>query len=348
MDTLEIAVLAGFCLKIALAVVALVVVFKMKLPSSRDTKELQSEGDQQEESALEEKPKSRPVAKTSSRRGIHKRAVSSGKRPLKPKPAANEARKQAQTKNPAPVKSAQPQIALKNEPVKLPRPSGVSQGQPALTKPKSGGKPVQEPTAGNTREGEGKRMNVITTPSKSNKTGERIELTKVSKQAQTKNAVPVKNAEPRVGLKNESVKHTAFVGPPQPQAAFTVSRSGGKPPSEALADNTGGVKSNEVLTNAELAASREKREASMDKGADTEVNKASSEPSAATTDSGETDKETPQTEKSGLGDLADLFATSATDFTEKSKLAEQVKEVDVNDILSEGLGLLGKAKKSKD
>ena len=78
----------------------------------------------------------------------------------------------------------------------------------------------------------------------------------------------------------------------------------------------------------------------------TDVNQASADSPAATTDSGETDKEMPQKQKSGLGDLADLFATSASEFTEKDRLAEQVNDVDVNELLREGLGLLGKVKQS--
>jgi hypothetical protein len=137
-------------------------------------------------------------------------------------------------------------------------------------------------------------------------------------------------------LKDDSVKHTAVVGAPQPQAAFTVSRSGQKPAKEPLTDTV------------EPAITIKKSEDSTDIEPDTKDNQASSEPPAETADSGETDQETPQTNKSGLGDLADLFATSASDFSEKSKLAEQVDDVDVNDILQEGLGLLGKVKKPDD
>jgi hypothetical protein len=117
---------------------------------------------------------------------------------------------------------------------------------------------------------------------------------------------------------------------PQRPPATTEQKSGEKPAKEPTAVNTSGS------------------EASMGSGPGTEVNKASSEPPAETTDSDETDQESPQTEKTGLGDLADLFATSASEFTEKNRLADQVKDVDVDEILQEGLGLLDKVKKKSN
>jgi hypothetical protein len=149
-------------------------------------------------------------------------------------------------------------------------------------------------------------------------------------------------------LKDDSIKHTAFVGAPQPQAAFTVSKSGEKPHQEPSAGNTSGGERNELSGNVEPAKTIIKgSETSMDTEPGPENNQASSEPPAETTDSGETGKDTSQKQNSGLGDLADLFATSASEFTEKNRLAEQVNDVDVNEILQEGLGLLGKVKKSE-
>jgi hypothetical protein len=266
----------------ALTVVALTIVYKGRLSPAKGARKLKREGGQREESAREEKIERQPVLKSSSGRDIHKRAISSGEKPLKPAPVANEVPKQAQPKNTAPVKSSAPI------------------------------KPVEVP-----------------------------------KQVQPKNTVPVKDSEPMAASKDGSVRHTAFVGPPQPQAAFTISRNGEKPNKEASAGNKSGGEINQLSGTVEPAITN-KSEAGMDTEPDTEVNQAGSEPSAETTDSGETDQETPQTNKSGLGDLADLFATSAADFSEKNRLAEQVDDVDVNDILQEGLGLLGKIKKSDD
>jgi hypothetical protein len=341
MDALEIAVIIGLCLKMALTAVALTMVYKMRFSTSKGTRKLKREGGQREESAREEKTESRPVRKSSSGRDIHKRAVSSGKKQLKPGPAASEVQKQVQPKNTAPVKSAEPTVASKNESVSRAVLPGAPQQPSAVTEPKSGVKPPGEPSAGNTSGGEKKRINPITF-SPRNKAGEQIERTEVRKQVQPKNTAPVKSAKTMAASKDGSVKHTAFLGPPQPQAAFTVSKSGEKPHREPSAGNTSpaGI--------AKPAQMEKESEASMDTKPGTEGNQASSEPPAATTDSGETDQETPQTGKSGLGDLADLFATSASEFTEKNKLAEQVNEVDVNDILQEGLGLLGKVKKSDD
>jgi len=346
MDALEIAVLIGLGLKIALTAIALTMVYKMKFPGSKGPRKLNREGGQREESAREEKTESRPVPKSSSERDIHKRAVSSGKKQLKPKPAANGVQKQVQPKNTAPAKSAEPTVASKNESVSRAVLPSAPQQPPAVTEPKSGVKPTGEPSTGNTSGGEKKRINPITF-SPRNKAGEQIERTEVRKQAQPKNTAPAKSAKMTAASKDGSVKHTAFLGPPQPQAAFTVSRSGGKPPSEPSAGNTSpaGEKNNPAGI-AKPAQMEKESEANMDTKPGTEGNQASSEPPAATTDSGETDQETSKTQKSGLGDLADLFATSASEFTEKNKLAEQVNEVDVNDILQQGLGLLGKVKKS--
>ena len=298
MDTSEIAILIyfGLSLKMLLAVVA---VYYLRLPSSKGTRKLKREGGQQAESAREEKTKSQPVLKSLSGRGIHNRAVSSGEKPFKPGPAANEVRKQVQPKNIAPVESSKPKVALKDDSVSQPTPPSAPRGQSAITEPKSGGKP------------------------------------------------PLESSKPKVALKDDSIKHTAFVGAPQPQAAFTVSKSGEKPHQEPSAGNTSGGERNELSGNVEPAKTIIKgSETSMDTEPGPENNQASSEPPAATADSGETDKDTSQKQNSGLGDLADLFATSASEFTEKNRLSEQVNEVDVNDILQEGLGLLGKVKKS--
>ena len=316
MDTTEIAVLIyfGLSLKIALTVVALTIVYKMRLQSAKGARKLKREGGQRKESAREEKTESRPVLKSSSGRDIHKRAISSGKKPLKPGPAVNKVPAQAQKIGKAAPSDLKPGPAANKVP-----PQTQKTGKAA-------------PSEGIGPSSSSKKINPITF-SPRNKAGEQIEPTEVRKQAQPKSTAPVKSSEPKVALKDDSVSRTALPGAPRGQSAITEPKSGEKPHHEPSAGNTGGG---------------ERSEASMDTKPDTQVNQASSEPPAATTDSGETDQETPQTGKSGLGDLADLFATSASEFTEKSKLAEQVNEVDVNDILQEGLGLLGKVKKKSD
>jgi len=285
MDTLEIAVLIcfGLFLKMALTIVA---VYKLRLPSSNGTRKLKREGGQRKESARELNTESRPVLKSASGRVIHKRAISSGGKPLKLGLAASEPQpEELETWKSAHSESVGPWSGRKRMPTR-------------------------------------------------NKAGEQTAPGEVRTQAQPKNTAPVGSSEPKVALKDDSVKHTAVVGAPQPQAAFTVSRSGQKPATEPLTDTV------------EPAITIKNSENSTDIEPDIKDNQASSEPPAETADSGETDQEMSQKQKSGLGDLADLFATSASDFSEKSKLAEQVNDVDVDDILQEGLGLLSKVKKS--
>jgi hypothetical protein len=315
----------------------------MRLPSSKDTRGLKREGGQREESAREEKTESRPVLNISSGRGIHKQAISSGEKPLKPGPAANEV---PPAKHTAPVESSEPRVDLKDDSVSHIALPGVPRGQSAITEPKSGEKPTQEPTAGNTSAGERKGMDSIT-PSTRNKAGEQIKITEVPNQVQPKNTAPVKSLEPSVSWKSYSVSYTVPPGAPRGQSAITESKNGEKPTHESSPGNASPAgEKNDPARIAEPAQIGKKTEASMDTGPGTEVNQASSEPPAATTDSGETDQEMSQKQKSGLGDLADLFATSASEFTEKNRLAEQVNDVDVNELLREGLGLLGKVKKS--
>ena len=261
-----------------------------------------------------------------------------------------EVRKQVQPKNTAPVKSPEPMVALKDDSVSQTTLPGVSQGQSAITEPKSVKKPTLEPKAVNIGRGERKGLDGIT-PSTRNKAGEQIEITEAPKQVQPKNAAPVKSSEPMVPAKTYTTTYTVNITPPpgapRGPSAITEPKSGEKPTKEPTAGNTSGGERNNLPSTVEPAKTIIKRsEAGMNTGSGTEGNQASSEPPAATEDSGETDQGKTQKDKSGLGDLADLFATSASEFTEKSRLAEQVNEVDVNELLQEGLGLLGKVKKS--
>ncbi|MFA5054632.1 MAG: hypothetical protein WC562_00445 [Dehalococcoidia bacterium] len=189
-------------------------------------------------------------------------------------------------------------------------------------------KPRQEPPAGKTPEGERKMMKVVTGPPR--KKGEKIEVVEIRKQVEPKNIAPVGAQTPSRDLKDDSTSGTALTGTgtPREQAAANEAKDADKTPQEPMA---GAIVPDETTMKEDESGA--------------EDNQTSSEPAEGASDSEETEEDTQQKDKSGLGDLADLFATNASDFTEKSKLAEQVQEVDVNDILQEGLGLLGKVKK---
>ena len=347
MDTLSLTVLLCYilCLVLGLTVVAATIVYKLRRPSSKGTRELKSEGGQREESAREKKIESRPVLKSPSRRGIHKRAVSSGEKPLKPVPAANavppEAQETGKTASSEGIKPWSRKRKMNGIPLPTSNKAGEQiepsevqkQVQPKNTAPVESSKPNVAP------------VNILTSPIAPQQQPARTEA---PKQMQPKNTAPVEGSKPTVALKGASVSPTALPGVPRGQSAITEPKGVEKPPHEPPASNTSPTgEKNELSGTVEPAKTIiKKSEASMDAGIGTEVTQASSEPPAATADSDEPDQETPEAQKSGLGDLADLFATSASAFTEKNKLAEQVNEVDVNEILQEGLGLLGKVKKS--
>jgi hypothetical protein len=60
---------------------------------------------------------------------------------------------------------------------------------------------------------------------------------------------------------------------------------------------------------------------------------------------GKTVEKAPQPQKSAMGDLSDLFAKATHEDTKASKLAEQMTDVNVDDLLKEGIGLVGRLKK---
>jgi hypothetical protein len=196
----------------------------------------------------------------------------------------------------------------------------------ATTEMKRMEKPRQESPSGKTPEGERKMMKVVTGPPR--KKGEKIEVVEIRKQVEPKNIAPVGAPTPSRDLKDDSTSGTTLTGAPRKQATENEPKDAEKTPQEPLA---GAVEPDKTTMKEDETG--------------TEDSQISSEPTEEASDSDETEEDTQQKEKSGLGDLADLFATNAADFTEKSKLAEQVQEVDINDILQEGLGLLGKVKK---
>ena len=161
-------------------------------------------------------------------------------------------------------------------------------------------------------------MKVVTGPPR--KQGEKINVVDVRKKAQP------------------NIKEAQSPTPVETSKEAAVSRNAATGTSAGEIDKVSGA------AEPDMAAIKE-GETAMSTAPGTGDNQESSEPPAEDTDKEETEQDKGQKEKSGLGDLADLFATNASDFTEKSKLAEQVQEVDVNEILQEGLGLLGKVKK---
>lgn len=187
-------------------------------------------------------------------------------------------------------------------------------------------KPRQESPSGKAPEVERKMMKVVTGPPR--KKGEKIEVVEIRKQVEPKNVAPAETSKPQAVLQDASASGIALTGAPREQSAANEPKDADKTHQEPSA----------------VTVEPDKTTMEEDETG-TEDNQASSEPNEEASDSDETKEDTQQKDKSGLGDLADLFATNASDFTEKSKLAEQVQEVDINEILQEGLGLLGKVKK---
>jgi hypothetical protein len=62
-------------------------------------------------------------------------------------------------------------------------------------------------------------------------------------------------------------------------------------------------------------------------------------------ESNKTSNEGHQTQQSGMGDLSDLFAKNTSEDKKANKLAEEMNDIDANDLLRNGLGLISKMKK---
>ena len=296
MDTAEIALLFFYIVILAMAatVAALTIVYVRRLPASKGTRKLTREGGQGEESALEEKAESRPVTESSSGRGIHKQAISSGHKLLEPEAADSEVHPETQETG----------LAASSEGMKR-----------------------------------WFRMKGITS----------VTRNKADKQKQAYQREPValvESSEPTVALQDDSVRHTPLAGAPQGQIVMTELKSGEGPAHEPSPDNTSPAgERGESAGIAEPAQIIKEGEDSMDNIHNTEVNQASSEPPAATADSDKANQEMPQTQKFSMGDLSDLFAKTNVEDTRANKLAEEMNDVDINELLQEGLGLLGKLKK---
>mgnify|MGYP001765629723 CR=1 FL=1 len=309
MNTSLIAVLIcfGLCIKIALTIAA---IHYFQRPSSKGTLKQKRKGGQRTAATRKKKAVSTATTESSPKPIIKEPPVPSAAKPLKPAPAVNQ--KQAE-----------------------PKTTGATA---AVTETKRTEKPREEVPPVKPPEGARKMMKVVTGPPQQK--GERIGVVDIRKKAQMKDTAPAQTPEQMGPSKEAAVSRTPVTGAPQNQAASTAPKSVEKPPLEPAVTNTNEGEIDKSSGNIEPEVTAEKEGEPV-----TGDSQESSEPPEEDKDSNETENDKGQKEKSGLGDLADLFATSASDFTEKSKLSEQVNEVDVNDILHEGLDLLGKVKK---
>ena len=384
MDTLELAVLIYFGLSLKMALIAgLTIVYKMRLLPSRGTAGTKLEGTKKKGSGRKAKAGKRPVKKTPPARAIEKQAVASAVKPSTPEQPAkvvqtpvqetpklmpsemgpkgtrtegvssstqvkaserierNEGTKQVQTMKTAPVRSSEPAASLKERPGSRPVTPSAPGGQYNTAEQKSGPRAPREVPANTQGGGQKKKVYVITTTSRNKESGE-VGASQVRKLAQAKPPAPLDTV---INVKENSPSQGAILNKSQDQSAIILPKVGDKPIGEPQAGPTiSEVKSEPSGTFEPSMAATGKGE-TMDTGSSAESNKTGSEQPAEATDSSKVEQDTEKTEKSGLGDLADLFAQSASDFTEKGKLAEQVKEVEIDSILQEGLGLLGKVKK---
>jgi hypothetical protein len=168
----------------------------------------------------------------------------------------------------------------------------------------------------------------------------------IQKQLQPEETASAQRSKQTVALKDDSVSHTPLNGAARGQLAMTRPKSNEEPAHELPPDKTSpAAKRNEPTLIAEATKITKESEPSMDKNHGTKVNKSGSEPPAATANSGETSQNMPKTQKSSMGDLSDLFAKSNSEDKETNKLAAQVNDVDVNELLQEGLVLLEKLRK---
>jgi len=218
-----------------------------------------------------------------------------------------------------PVESTEPVAAVKDNTVVKAAPPSASVEQPTVAQSKDAGRPPSESKAGGAVEEQRKGTDGTPTAT-GTKAGEQVDITKGPKQVQPKKEAPVESSGPGVTLKTYTVNisSTPVAGG---RPAATRAKGGEQPRKERSADTA---------------------EAGWDK------DKEDYETKTIKTDSGDAETEGGQAGKSGLGDLAALFATSASDFTEKSKLADHVSDVDINEVLQEGLSLLDLMKKSEE
>ena len=328
MNTSLIAVLIcfGLCIKIALTIGA---ISYFKRPSSKGTRKQKRKGGQRETAARKKKAASpAPAAIENSPKPVTKEPpVPSPNKPLKPAPAVNQ--KQAEPKITG-ATAAATEAKRKEEPRQAP----PTVKTPATREAATVEKPPQEPLEMKMPAGERKSMKVVTGPPQEK--GEKIGVVDIRKQPQTRYVVPARAPSQAGSSRDSTATGEAATVAPREQSTSTGPKSAEKPPLEPVTTNTneGEIDKSPENVEPEVTAVKEGEPGTGD-------NQESPEP----TEEEEKEEDKSQKEKSGLGDLADLFATSASDFTEKSKLSEQVTEVDVGDILKEGLDLLGKVKK---
>lgn len=164
---------------------------------------------------------------------------------------------------------------------------------------------------------------------------EAVEPGEMTKHVPSNDIFPLGGHAATADWEDESMSRSVFPDAYREQSAVSEAKSGWKPSYETPVLNTGEGDRNEAA-----ATTAKSDKSGMDIEHNAEVNPPSRESTEQDTDSDETDDELPQAQNSSLGDLADLFAVSASEFAEKNNLAEQVSDVDVNDLLKEGLGLL--------
>ncbi|OGO36387.1 MAG: hypothetical protein A2147_03280 [Chloroflexi bacterium RBG_16_57_8] len=140
-------------------------------------------------------------------------------------------------------------------------------------------------------------------------------------------------------------------GTPQ-QMAIHESNPEGKPHNPPAASATAPAAVNATVQIAATTASGKENQVSTDVKP-TDTGKTGSVPPAAkpqaasltVSSSGRAGDKTPETQKSNMGDLSDLFAKATDEDSKAGKLAEKMGDVDVNDLLKEGLGLVGRLKR---
>jgi len=335
MNTLELAILIYVSLSLKMLVIAIwVIVQKMKLLPSGGAKKARSRGVKRGTTESQEKDKAMPSEIQGPRQNVPKTdgAVPSPHRVVTATTKRAESSKQVQTKN----------ITQVMKPGPRPASAGAAGVQASATGQKGSVTPARQAQQSRTAEGQKKRI-VIMSPASRNKAEERVEPGGTAKQINTGASAPIDGTEQKVSLKDIKIR-APLPGAPIGRYAVTELKDKGASVVEPSADISGQLNNDSPITVEPHVEEAKKDEANTDNVTAAESHRASPETPAETEDSDQKDGED---DKSDMGDLSDLFATSASEFAEKNILAEQVKEVDINVVLQEGLGLLDEVKKQK-
>lgn len=166
------------------------------------------------------------------------------------------------------------------------------------------------------------------------------------KQLEPMKTVPVENLKKAIAFKDESVESIPFPSAAQEKLIVNELKSREDNANRSSPDNTiPAVESIEPVLVSEGTKILEESEPSMDTKRGTEVKKASSESPAVNANSHKNNQDLSQTKKLSMGDLSDLFAKSSSENTETNKLATEVSDIDINELLQEGKVLLGRLRK---